>query len=378
MDSPTASRRFLLWLALSFALVCAAAAGLNYVVDPYGLFGTPRIQGFNAIKPAAAERVRVTKPYMASAARPATVIAGNSRPELGLDPQSPCWPDDHKPVFNTGIPGASFYMQTQYAKHALMAGGGKRVLLAVDFLDFLTNTAAPATPPDWPALARSYAGRLHIPGEDAPAWQRIHLQAQDQLGALFSLTTLADALGTVARQRAPFTADRRADGFNPGRDYQAIIRSEGQHVLFAQKNAELRERLANPKLGLFPAGQHSNESFEALKGFLEWAKHHGITVTVFINPYHADYHRIIAESGLAETYAQWAQRVAEIATTAAVPFRDFNAQGFELGETPPGPGVRGEHIRWFWEPAHYTAELGEAVLGRMQEKDRGCQGSAAN
>ena len=30
MDSPTASRRFLLWLALSFALVCAAAAGLNY------------------------------------------------------------------------------------------------------------------------------------------------------------------------------------------------------------------------------------------------------------------------------------------------------------------------------------------------------------
>ena len=62
MDSPNASRRFLLWLAISFALVCAAAAGLNYLVDPYGLFGTPRIQGFNAIKPAAAERVRVTKP----------------------------------------------------------------------------------------------------------------------------------------------------------------------------------------------------------------------------------------------------------------------------------------------------------------------------
>ena len=48
-----------------------------------------------------------------------------------------------------------------------------------------------------------------------------------------------------------------------------------------------------------------------------------------------------------------------------MPFRDFNAQGFELGETPPGPGVRGEHIRWFWEPAHYTAELGEVMLGKM-------------
>lgn len=365
MDSPTASRRFLLWLALSFALVCAAAAGLNYVVDPYGLFGTPRIQGFNAIKPAAAERVRVTKPYMATAARPATVIAGNSRPELGLDPQSPCWPDDYKPVFNTAIPGASFYMQTQYAKHALMAGGGKRVLLAVDFVDFLENTNAPASTPNWPVLARNYAGRLRIPGEEASTWQGLHLQAQDKLGALFSLTTLADSLGTVARQRAPFTADRRADGFNPGRDYQAIIRSEGQHVLFEQKNAELRKRLASSNLGLFPAGLHSSESFDALKGFLEWARQHGIAVTVFINPYHADYHRIIAESGLRETYVHWARVVAEIATAAAVPFWDFNKQGFALVETPPGPGVRGKHIRWFWEPAHYTAELGEEMLERI-------------
>ena len=136
-------------------------------------------------------------------------------------------------------------------------------------------------------------------------------------------------------------------------------------MLFAQKNAELRERLANPKLGLLATSQHSSESFEALKGFLGWAKQHGIAVTVFINPYHADYHRIIAESDLGETYAQWTKMVAGIATAAGVPFWDFNAQGFELGETPPGPGVRGEHIRWFWEPAHYTAELGEVMLGKM-------------
>lgn len=365
MESPITSRRFLLWLALSFALVSASAAGLNYLVDPYGLFGTPRIQGFNAIKPAAAERVRITKPYMATAARPVTVIAGNSRPELGLDPRSPCWPDEHKPIFNTGIPGASFYMQMQYAKHALMAGSGKRVLLAVDFLDFLTNTATAASPPNWQALARSYAGRLDIPGEDAPIGQRLYLKAQDQLGALFSLTTLADSLGTIARQRASFTADRRADGFNTGRDYEAIIRSEGQHVLFEQKNTELRERLANPNLGLFPAGQRSNESFEALKSFLGWARQNRIAVTLFINPYHADYAQIIAESGRGEAYAQWTRMVAEIATTSAVPFWDFNAQGFALDEVPPGPGVRDTHIRWFWEPAHYTAALGEEMLGRM-------------
>ncbi|MDI3514104.1 MAG: hypothetical protein PWP40_1333 [Rhodocyclaceae bacterium] len=269
-------------------------------------------------------------------------------------------------------------MQTQYAKHALMAGGGKRVLLAVDFVDFLEDTNAPASTPNWPALARSYAGRLHIPGEDVSTWQGLHLQAQDKLGALFSLTSLADSLGTVARQRAPFTADRRAAGFNPGRDYQAIIRSEGQHMLFEQKNAELRARLSSPALVLYHQGQQSSESFDSLRNFLDWARQHDIAVTVFINPHHADYHRIIAESGLSDTYLQWSKKVAEIVTTAAMPSWDFNAEGFELDETPPGPSVRGKHIRWFWEPAHYTAELGEVMLGRMQEKDLGCRGSTAN
>lgn len=369
MDSPTASRRFLLWLALSFALVCAAVACLNYLIDPYGLFGTPRTQGFNAIKPAAAERVRVAKPYMATAARPATVIAGNSRPELGLNPQSPCWPDDYKPVFNTGIPGASFYMQTQYAKHALMAGGGKHVLLAVDFLDFLEDEDAPAHAPNWPALARSYAGRLHIRSEDVPAWQLIQLQARDKLGALFSLTTLTDSLETVIQQQVPLTSDRRADGFNPGRDYQAIIRSEGQHVLFAQKNAELRTRLSKPTLGLLPRGQQSSESFDALRNFLDWARQHELSVTLFINPYHADYHRIIAESGLGDTYAQWVSKIEEIATTSGVPLTNFNTQGLDLDEEPPGPEIRNKHIRWFWEPAHYTAELGEVMLARLLDNN---------
>ena len=370
MQRPISFRRYLAWLAQSFILSCSLTAFFNYLVDPYGLFGTPRIQGFNTIKPTASERVRITKPYMASAAGPVTVIAGNSRPELGLDPQSSCWSEGDKPVFNMGIPGADFQMQTEYAKHALIARGGKQVLLAVDFVDFLENTASLTTAPPSQKGPRSYAGRLDIPGENTDPWQRIMLQAQDQLGALFSLNTLTDSISTVARQGSPFAPDRRTDGFNPGHDYEAIIRSEGQHVLFAQKNAELRTRLANPNLGLFRTGQQTSESFEALRDFLAWSLQRDIAVKLFINPYHADYHRIIAESGMSETYAQWTRWVSEIADTAQVPLWDFNAQQFNLSEVPPGAGVRGDRIRWFWEPAHYTADLGELMLSKMLANER--------
>lgn len=367
MDHAPQYRRFLTWLTGSFVAICALAAGINYVIDPYGLFGTARIDGLNARKPAAGERVRTTKPYIATALGPMTVIAGNSRPELGLDPQSPCWQEDDQPVFNTGVPGASFYMQTQYAKHALSAGRGKKVLLGVDFLDFLidTSTQSSMPPPDWANLATSYAGRLDIPNESAAAWQKISTQAQDKLSALFSLNTLADSLFTIAQQRAPFTTDRRADGFNPGHDYEAIILSEGQYVLFQQKNAELAARLSRPGLGLFIAGQAHSESLEALRNFLAWAQREDVEVSLFINPYHLDYLRTIHAAGLWPAFDDWKRHITRIASEFGTPLWDFNSVDAYSNETPPGRGERGASIRWYWEPAHYKREMGELMLAKL-------------
>lgn len=370
MEQSLQHRRFLMWLVASFSLICLLAGCINYVIDPYGIFGTPRIDGLNARKPAAGERVRTSKPYMATALRPVTVIAGNSRPELGLDPLSSCWQDADQPVFNTGIPGASFHMQTQYAKHALSAGGGKQVLLALDFVDFLENTQAKATaaPPDWVSLSRTYAGRLNIRDEAVSEWQRFGTRAKDKLGSLFSLNTLADSLQTITQQSLPHSTDRRADGFNPGRDYEAIIRNEGQHVLFQQKNAELSTRLARPALGLFISGQDYSESFESLKAFLSWAKREKVTVRLFVNPYHADYLNIIQAAGLWPVLEDWKRQITQIAGDFNAPLWDFNTLDAYSSEEPPGRGQRGKSIRWYWEPAHYKREMGELMLAKMLDK----------
>jgi hypothetical protein len=367
MDTAPQYRRFLVRLTGSFSVICALAAGINYFIDPYGLFGTVRVDGLNARKPASGERVRTSKPYMASAYRPKTVIAGNSRPELGLDPQSPCWPEEDKPVFNSGIPGASFYMQTQYAKHALSADSGRKVLLGVDFLDFLTDTTAlPTTsPPDWANLSKNYAGRLDIPGENASTWRMIGTQAQDKLSALFSLSSLVDSFLTVAQQRMPFATDRRADGFNPGHDYEAIIRNEGQHVLFQQKNTELAARLSKPGFGLFIAGQEHSTDFEALKNFLAWAQREEIEVVLFINPYHLAYLQAIDTAGLWPAFDDWKRHLTRIAGESDVPLWDFNSIDAYSTEAPPGRGKRGTSIHWYWEPAHYKREMGELMLAKL-------------
>ena len=76
MDNKLASARFVRLFAISFVLLCIVAGTFNALVDPYGIFGSPRIPGFNALKPRAAERVRVAKPYMAEAFKARTVIGG--------------------------------------------------------------------------------------------------------------------------------------------------------------------------------------------------------------------------------------------------------------------------------------------------------------
>jgi hypothetical protein len=362
-------KRFLSILATSFVLVCLGAAGFNYLVDPYGLFGSPRMAGFNELKPAATERVRVTKPYMASRAEPKVVIGGNSRPEIGLDPQSVCWMGVDQPVFNAAIPGADVFMQVRYVQHAVESGNARRVLFGVDFLDFLVDSSKVTGEVDWERHARSYDGRLRQdPGlHGVPASFQ---QAEDMLSGLFSMVALGDSVITLTAQRDPYSATRREDGFNPAQDYLPIIRNEGQAVLFLQKNAEVKKRLQQDGLGVLDAEGKQTLPLLALRHLLQWAASRDIEVVLFINPYHSDYLVQIELSGKWQVFEEWKSQLMAVADEYAVPLWDFNALDRYSTESPPPRNDRQSMLEWYWEPAHYRKELGDLMLATML--GRGC------
>lgn len=363
MQPASSHKRFVFVFVVAFLSACLLAAGVNYLVDPYGLFGARRIAGFNERKPASTERVRVTKPYMASRVRPTVVIGGNSRPEIGLDPQSACWDKTEQPVFNMGVPGSSVFMQTRYVQHAVEQGKSRRVLFGVDFLDFLVDRDQSAGSIDWRVLGKSFDGRLG-PG--------VSLQKlEDVLSGLFSLTALTDSLATVTAQHDAYAATRREDGFNPGLDYVPIIRSEGQSVLFAQKNREVRSRLRAATLGVLYADGRRGQPLLALRHFLQWAKADGVEVVLFVNPYHVDYLILVEMSGYWPLFEEWKRQLTDIAVEFGVPLWDFNAVDAYSTESPPPPHDRRSMLRWFWEPAHYRRELGDLMLATMLERTCG-------
>lgn len=357
------------WLFLVL-LLSTSVVGVNLAVDPYGLFGTPRVAGFNALKPAAANRSAVIKPYQVAGAKVDVLIVGNSRPEMGLAPDHPCLAGIGS-GYSLTLPGAGVYQMTRYAQHAMAAHTPRRLLVGVDFLDFLVPADARQDPARWPPGTFPFEGRLAVDAFGRPKGSAM-ARFSDYRDALYSLTAFTDSLRTIAAQSDALATTRRPDGFNPAQDYLAIIRAEGQSVLFAQKRAELDERLSRHRWALDAAGHRGSVDFTALQRLLDDARTRGIPVTLFINPYHDTYMDVLNARGLGALFDAWKVRLQQMASERdGVALWDFARSTIYTGEPAPRPGDRRTVLNWFWEPAHYRRALGDLMLAQMSGVD-GC------
>jgi len=97
------------WIAGTMALLAISVVFLTVATDPYRTFGTPAITGWTALKPRAYQQIGMAKLYQLDRIAPQTLILGNSRAEIGLDPASPLWPVALRPAFNAAVAGGSAY-----------------------------------------------------------------------------------------------------------------------------------------------------------------------------------------------------------------------------------------------------------------------------
>lgn len=358
-------RHFLqLWLVALLAFI-GLAAMFNYLVDPYGLFDTRRADGFNALKPAAGNHVRLAKPYQVTNFDPLTVIGGNSRPEIGLNPSNECWPAELQPVFNLGIPGSSIYMQARTLQHTIAGNEVKLVLWGLDFLDFLNVHNAAVDPRLWPPGRFEFEKRLRVNADGSEnqsySWKRL----EDYFTALISLDTMKDSLKTVFEQGNRRASTIRRDGFNPALDYLEIIEWEGQGVLFKQKNRDVARMFSRPGLKLFQGDSHWSREFESVRRLLLHAQEQGVSVVLFINPYHADYMALLELAGQWSKFSLWKWKLAELAAEFSVELWDFSELNSYTTEQAPALENKKTVLQWFWEPAHYRREYGDLMLSRM-------------
>ncbi len=212
----TTGQRYLAISALLFVGLSVITIGVNYLVDPYLVFGSERHQGVNATKVDIGEHVRLSKAYHPTSMHWTALLIGNSRIEMGLDPNHHCFEQTKMDVYNIGIPGAGVRQQMEYALNIMHAQPVREVYLSLDYVDFLIP--AGAEPPDRSFVWTKPTGRLRYTFEGSPnpeyRWQKL----LDQYRALFSLNALESSIRTVVLQK-PGQANRDDNGFNPADDF---------------------------------------------------------------------------------------------------------------------------------------------------------------
>ncbi len=351
-------------LAIFTVLILAVCALGNWFVDPYDMFGSSRISGINQKKPAAETRERITKPYRVLEVQPKTLILGNSRPELGLDPSYHCWPGEMRPVYNMAMLGAGLYMNYRNFQHAVHNGRIKHVFLGLDFLFFVHQNQL-THPEKWNPPEKDLEQlQVFAHGNINPQFK--WNQFSNRLKTLLSLQAVTDSIHTIIAQRNPNSPTLNPDGHNPARQFLSGIATEGQQVLFAQKNRAVAKLLSQQN-SIFQGDQRWSESFEILRRILVLADSHNIQVTLFINARHADYLNLIAFSGKWSMLEEWKRVLTVLAERYKAQVWDFH--DFDTFSTPPAPSEIGEALAGYWEPGHYRPELGNAMLNSMVGKN---------
>src|SRR4051812_43590742 len=103
---PSCRRYCVTWL-FGVVLLVTVIAAFNTCIDPYYVIGAPRFAGLNAAKPEAITHTQLAKDYLIGRMRPAGLLLGTSKVDIGLDPTSGFWPEKARPAFNYGVPGTN-------------------------------------------------------------------------------------------------------------------------------------------------------------------------------------------------------------------------------------------------------------------------------
>ena len=328
-------RRILLPVFAGLGVLIALAMA----ADPYRLFGT----GVTEQKPRLYRQAVMAKTYALERANPRTLLLGGLPAQSGLDPQSPVWPADARPVFNAALEGGDLFLASRLLDETIAGGSVKTVLVALDFRAFL-QPPTPAT--DMPPVSADER-RLKQDRAGRPNRYRLLQLGLDRIGAILSPVAILDSVYTLADQRGGTLTPR---GFDPTRAQTGD--------LFAGSIAQQRQALSAAPRPDFLA-LYDNAEFRALKRIMQQTRRHGIRLVLFIPPCHARWLDLVQQIGLWPWFEDWKRALVHALALEKGGGEDVLLMDFS-GYHPDADATRGT-----WNAVPFKPALGDEILKRL-------------
>lgn len=344
-------RRFTAWCGAVVGGGALLLVAFVAVIDPYHLYGFVDSPRFNHVKPLPEQYREQIKLAQATAVRPDVILLGNSRVEVGLDPDSPQLSGHGRTAYNMGMAGTRLTVsERMYARLRAHAAPAAMAVVGVEFLDFLVKPDSALAP---------------APSAEPLPWEW-------RFDTLFSIKSVSDALRTVRLQKAADPETMTQRGQTPLRDYNRYARAEGYHAIFQQKAADNAKNIVRKPHNLFVAGTDSSESIDRLRALLDTMARDRTEVHLVIYPYHAQLMAMVEEGGLLPAMDDWKRLLVREADAvrarypgARITVWDFSGYADMRCERIPAPGDTRSRTQWYWEAGHFKSTLGERILQRV-------------
>ncbi len=331
----------------------------NFIVDPFDLFSSVKIEGINTEKPEFSKHLRLSKAHQVRFYQPGGIILGSSRAEYGLNPQHSAWDSIAQPVYNLALSNARIEESYQYLKHAYAHGQLKQVVFGVDFFmfgeSFRVNT-------DYLTSRLSLNGNKNID----VGW------FMDIVNSLFTLDALSASINTLESQGKGKSTLYHADGMRRSDQTWGQVREKGgHHAVFL---ADIRHDLLYPAgLAAFSLSETYDQpsaTLDVFESLVRFCLEHGIELKVIISPVHAYKLETLYHLGLWDIFEYWKLRLTTIIedenqrmpAAKAVTLWDFAVYNVVTKEPVPSINNPDVQMRWYWEGSHYRSEFGNRIL----------------
>jgi len=371
--------RYLAALAGTIVALAACTATVTILIDPYNLFGTPRIAGFNRFKPQAYNRGVAAKTALLERTHPRTLLLGNSRLEIGFNPQSAEWPASMQPVFDGALGGHGLDIAAKLLEDAAAEPTLHYVLVGADIVDFLSLDSHGS--PDEPVNAGPDQDRMRLLPNLSPNPNYLRARIEDWLGATLTLGAVTDSITTLQQQWNAFPATMTPRGFNPLLPYESYVMQHGFRDLFDQKQTQYAAWFASCPHPSF-ADPYRSRGFRALREIVEVAHERKLDLTLIIYPYHAWLVDLMRRDGLWDSFEDWKRAlvrvVAALDPDRQVRIVDFSGYNAYTTEAVPSPGDTRSDMKWYWEPGHFRSSLGDAMIRRLFDDQNSSFGRVIN
>lgn len=344
-------KRYCVWMIGGVSLGLCVIGGFNWLVDPYDVFARPKTPHFNEIKPAVFSNIRKMKAYQLKEIRPATVLLGSSRVQLGLSTEHPGF--KHTPVYNLGFPRATLAEMRRYLEYAYLQGPVKEVIMGLDFFSF-----------------NIYLNPIiqDLNQELDPTKAFSTMDHADKRAALWGWGGTQASLKTWWYNYTHHYSPPKLNGVSN----ISVVSDKSQHQLFVDNERMFIEQHVYrpyPEKKFAFTDEYRGSTFDEFEKILEFCKHHDIELHLFVSPTHARQQLLIHYLGLWPQFEQWRQILVDRLAywrSPSFPLRILDYGGFHTRNCEIVPRAsKMASMTWFIESSHFSKAYGDAILDQL-------------